>query len=82
MEKRWRRRLIRLFGTLLALGALSYGAGLLAGGSGVGPCRINCGFQTAFIAAMGQPAYNLTYGLIWVATGIAFLVFTWRVSDR
>lgn len=35
MQRRWRRRLIRLFGTLLALGALSYGAGLLAGWSGV-----------------------------------------------
>lgn len=82
MAKQSRHRLIRVFGTLLALTALSYGVALLLGGHGVGPCRVNCGLQTAFITLLGQPAYNFAYGLLWLATGIVFFVFTWRVAKR
>jgi len=74
---------VRALGSLLGLVAVGYGSIMLFGKqTGGGPCRVNCSFHDAFIAAMGQPAYNLAFGLLWVSVGLALLVFLFLVYGR
>ena len=42
--------------------------------AGIGPCRVNCGLEQAFLTMLGQPLYNLLFGLAWVSAGLALIV--------
>ena len=65
-----------VFGSFAGLVAVGYGSTmLLLHPIGIGQCRRNCGLNQAFLTFLGQPLYNLIFGMIWVATGIAFIVF-------
>jgi len=74
---------VRGLGSLLSVIAVGYGSIMLfANPTGKGPCRVNCGLHDAFIAVMGQPAYNLAFGLLWVSVGFALLVFLFMGYGR
>ena len=78
-----RKVLVRSFGSLLGLTAIGYGCiRLVARPVGIGPCRTTCGIEQAVLSAVGQPAYNLLFGLIWVGCGLALLVFLFLVYGR
>jgi len=68
--------LVVAFGSLLGLVAVGYGAVMLVlRPAGIGPCRVNCGLEQAFLTILGQPLYNLLFGLLWVSVGLALIVF-------
>ena len=63
------------FGSMLGLVAVGYGSVMLfLWPTGIGPCRSNCGLEQAFLTFLGQPLYNLIFGLTWVALGLALIV--------
>jgi hypothetical protein len=63
------------FGSMLGLVAIGYGAVMLfLRPAGIGPCRANCGLEQAWLTFLGQPLYNLVFGLTWVALGFVFIV--------
>ena len=65
-----------VFGTLVGLPAVGYGSIMLfLHPVGIGPCRRNCGLDQAFLTFLGQPLYNLIFGMIWVVIGLALIVF-------
>ena len=65
-----------VFGSFAGLVAIGNGSVMLfLHPIGIGQCRRNCGLNQAFLTFLGQPLYNLIFGMIWVATGIAFIVF-------
>jgi hypothetical protein len=66
---------VAVFGSLLGLVAIGYGtAMLILRPTGIGPCRVNCGLEQAFLTMLGQPLYNLLFGLAWVSAGLALIV--------
>ena len=74
---------VRAIGSLLGLVAVGYGSIMLFGKpTGRGPCRVNCSFHDAVIATLGQPTYNLAFGLLWVSVGLALLLFLFLVYGR
>jgi hypothetical protein len=63
------------FGWMLGLVAVGYGSIMLfLRPAGTGPCRVNCDLEQAFLTFLGQPLYNLLFGLTWVALGLALIV--------
>ena len=63
------------FGSMLGLVAVGYGSAMLfLRPAGIGPCRVNCGLEQAFLTFLGQPLYNLVFGLVWAALGLALMV--------
>lgn len=63
------------FGSMLGLVAIGYGAVMLfLRPVGIGACRVNCGLEQALLTLLGQPLYNLVFGLTWVALGFAMIV--------
>ena len=78
-----RTSFVRALGSLLGLVSVGYGSLMLFGRPvGSGPCRVNCGLHDSFIALLGQPAYNLVFGLAWVSSALALLVFLFLVYGR
>ena len=72
-----------LFGSFSGLIAVGYGSIMLfLHPVGIGPCRRNCGLDQAFLTFLGQPLYNLIFGMLWVATGLAFIVFLFYLRAR
>lgn len=62
------------FGSLLGLVAIGYGCVMLfLRPVGIGPCRVNCGLEQAYLTLLGQPLYNLIFGLVWVVLGLAMI---------
>lgn len=71
------------FGTLVGLIAVGYGSIMLfLHPVGIGPCRRNCGLDQAFLTFLGQPLYNLIFGMIWVVIGLALIVFLFDLRAR
>ena len=72
-----------VFGTLVGLTAVGYGSIMLfLHPVGIGPCRRNCGLDQAFLTFLGQPLYNLIFGMIWVVIGLALIVFLFDLRVR
>ncbi|MDR6672407.1 hypothetical protein [Xanthomonas sp. 1678] len=68
--------LVLAFGTLLGLTIIGYGwIMLFLRPAGIGPCRLNCGLRQAYLTFLGQPLYNLVFGLADVALGVALIAF-------
>jgi hypothetical protein len=66
---------VAVFGSLLGFVAIGYGTVMLIlRPAGIGPCRVNCGLEQAFLTMLGQPLYNLLFGLAWVSAGLALIV--------
>ncbi len=50
--------------------------------AGISPCRRNCGLDQSFLTFLGQPLYNLIFGMLWVAVGLALIVFLFYLRVR
>jgi len=71
------------FGAIVGLVAVGYGSiMLILHPAGIGPCRRNCGLDQAFLTFLGQPLYNLIFGMLWVAVGLALVVFPFYLRAR
>ena len=76
-------RFVIAFGSLVGVVAIGYGLIMLfLRPVGIGPCRRNCGLDQAFLTFMGQPLYNLIFGMLWVVLGLAFIAFLFYQRAR
>lgn len=63
------------FGSMLGLVAVGYGAVMLfLRPVGIVACRASCGLEQALLTFLGQPLYNLIFGLTWIVIGLALVV--------
>ena len=68
-------RFVTAFGVLLGLVCVGYGTVmLLFHPVGIGPCGRHCGIEQALLSLLGQPLYNLIFGLAWTAAGLSLIV--------
>ncbi|WP_394696085.1 hypothetical protein [Pseudoxanthomonas japonensis] len=76
-------RFVTLAGSLLDLGATGYGVLLLLlqPSNPVADCGAKCATERAVLDLLGQPLFNLGYGLAWIAIGL-FVVMATRLATR
>lgn len=74
---------VKVFGMLLGVACLMYGGlVLIYGVDGIGLCRSGCQLNSAILSALGSNAYGFLYGILWIFSGLVFIVFILRVSKR
>ena len=75
---------ITIFGTFLGLVAIGYGAVtlFLQPSAPVLDCGAKCATERALFGLLGQPLYNLIFGLVWVAIGLIVIITVIRAWRR
>lgn len=73
-----------IFGSFLGLVAVGYGAVtlLLNPSAPVIDCGAKCETDQALFTLLGQPLYNLIFGLVWIAIGLFVIIAMIRTRVR
>lgn len=68
---------VKAFSILIGACLCAIGVLMILGGKGVGPCGRDCGLLSSLLTLVGQPAYNVLIGLVWLALGCVFFAVPW-----
>lgn len=67
--------MLKLSAICVALLTIPSGLAIVAGEmQGTGPCGRFCGIMSSMLNILGQPTYNVVYGMLLVAAGVTFVV--------